>query len=380
MKQTFKLLIALVLAVAVFGTAMVMDRTHRPEISESDLKPVSQKEIAAQMEKEKPTVPTETVEETMGEAAVETTVATEPVAKQERFLLTFGGDCTFGSNPNEYNAQVGFVKTVGEDYGYPFRNIISHFEADDATFINLEGTLTDTGFPANQGTALRGPQEFVKIFTENSVEFASLANNHSLDYGEKGYANTKATLEGAGVSYVERDMSTLMTLDSGLKIGVYGTVYYNLDKKDMAQEIQALRDQGAELVIVAAHWGLEGNYNVTKDQKTMGHAAIDAGADIVWGCHPHVLQPIEEYNGGVIYYSLSHLSYGGNTVLRDYDTAIVTQEVIRDEQGNISLGERTIVPLKASSAEHGNNFQPMPYASDEKGYERVMQKLDGTWK
>ena len=376
MSHLHKLLAVLVLAVTIFVTAFLMDRMHRPAMGDYAQKPATQKEIAAQMEKEKNTVPTAAPTETGADPGTETTVA-EPAPEPERFVLTFAGDCAFGSNPNEYGAQVGFVKTVGDDYGYPLRNVLSYFEKDDATFINLEGTLVDEGYPVDQSSAIRGPQDFVKILTENSVEFASLANNHTHDYGGKGYDRTKATLETAGVSYVERDMSTMMTLESGLKIGVYGTVYYGLDKKDMASEIQVLRDQGAELVIVAAHWGQEGNYQVAKEQKDMGHAAIDAGADIVWGSHPHVLQPIEEYNGGVIYYSLSHLSYGGNTVLRDYDTAIVTQEVIRDAQGNISLGERTIVPLRASSADYGNNFQPVPYESGEKGYERVLQRLGG---
>ena len=178
---------------------------------------------------------------------------------------------------------------------------------------------------------------------------------------------------------MERDSSTLITLDCGLTIGVYGMVYYGLDVSDMEQEIKTLKDQGAELVIVAAHWGNEGSYRPTDQQKKVGYAAIDAGADIVWGSHPHVLQPIEEYNGGVIYYSLGNFSFGGNTAPRDLDSAIVTQEVIRDPQGNVTLGSRRVTPVSVSSVEGTNNFQPTPYAEDVRGYDRVLEKIEGTY-
>ena len=69
------------------------------------------------------------------------------------------------------------------------------------------------------------------------------------------------------------------------------------------------------------HWGLEGSYRVTESQKQLGRAAIDAGADIVYGSHPHVLQQIDEYNGGYIVNSLGNWSFGGNTAPRDRDAA-----------------------------------------------------------
>jgi poly-gamma-glutamate synthesis protein (capsule biosynthesis protein) len=274
---------------------------------------------------------------------------------------------------------VGFVKTVGEDYAYPFRNVISWFEEDDATFANLEGPLTDEGGPLVKKHTFRGPESYVNILTQNSVELVSLANNHTLDYGQTGYDNTLKTLNAAGVPYVERDASSLITLDSGLKVGVYGVVYYAFDLQDMEQEIHALREQGAEVVIVAAHWGTEGGYKPTSQQQTVGRAAIDAGADIVWGTHPHVLQPIEEYNGGIIYYSLGNFSFGGNTAPRDLDSVLVSQEIVRSPEGQIRLGECTTIPVCVSSVETGNNFQPIPYEAGTRPYERVLEKLSGTY-
>lgn len=304
-------------------------------------------------------------------------VETEP--QEERFLLTFVGDCTFGSNPTNYFAGYGFIKTVGEDYRYPFQNVIGFFENDEFTMVNLEGPLTDVGNPMQKKHTFRGPTSYVNILTENSVEAVTIANNHTMDYGQTGYDSTLATLDAAGIPYVERDGSTVVTTKNGLTIGIYGAVYYLLDVEDMVAEITAMKEQGCDLIIFAPHWGTEGTYHPTTQQTEVGHAAIDAGADIVYGSHPHVLQPIEEYNGGIIYYSLGNFSFGGNGYPQDYDTALIQQEVIRDADGNVTLGERTIVPANVSSISGRNNYQPTPYEEGTEAYSRVLAKLDGTW-
>lgn len=326
------------------------------------------------------TAPVETTVMETAEAVTEpTTIPTETEPPEERFLLTFVGDCTFGSNPTNYYAGYGFIKTVGEDYRYPFRNVISYFENDEFTMINLEGPLTDTGNPMQKKHAFRGPTSYVNIITQNSVEAVTIANNHTMDYGQVGYDSTLETLNAAGVPYVERDCSAVITTENGLKIGIYGAVYYLLDVEDIAAEITALKEQGCDLVIFAPHWGTEGTYRPTNQQIEVGHAAIDAGADIVYGSHPHVLQPIEEYNGGILYYSLGNFSFGGNGYPQDYDSALLQQEVIRDAEGNVTLGELTIVPVNVSSVAGRNNYQPLPYAEGSEEYDRVLSKLDGSF-
>lgn len=316
---------------------------------------------------------------TVTEPTAETTAPAETEPQEERFLLTFAGDCTLGANPSNTYADVGFIRVVGEDYAYPMRNVVSYFEADDATFVNLEGALAETGNPADKTYTFRGPTAYSHILTDNSVEVVTLANNHSLDYGQSGYASTRATLEEAGIPYVERDSGTLISLDCGLKVGLYGMVYYHLDAEDMKAEIASLREQGAELVIVAPHWGVEGSYRPNQLQIDIGHAAIDAGADIVWGSHPHVLQPIEEYNGGIIYYSMGNFCFGGNSCPEDFDTTLLQQEVIRKPDGTVSLGSLTIIPCRISSEERINNYQPTPMAVGSEEYRRVLSKLDGSF-
>lgn len=323
---------------------------------------------------------TEPTEQT-GEAGEESREAGEQTTEPqpERFTLTFAGDCTLGSNPVNFYAGQGFIKTVGEDYGYPFRNVGDYFTGDDFTMVNLEGPLCDEGNPVQKKHTFHGPAAYTQILTQGSVEAVTIANNHMLDYGEKGYASTVEALDGAGIPYVERDGSRLVKTQSGLTIGLYGMVYYKLDVEDMMEEIRKLREQGAEIVIVAAHWGTEHTYRPTEEQVQVGHAAIDGGADIVFGSHPHVLQPIEEYGDGVIYYSLGNFSFGGNGDPSDYDTALLQQEVLRWPDGRVELGELTRIPACVSSVSGRNNFQPTPMEPGRAEYDRVLSKLDGSF-
>jgi poly-gamma-glutamate synthesis protein (capsule biosynthesis protein) len=256
--------------------------------------------------------------------------------------------------------------------------VIGWFEKDEATFLNLEGPLSDVGNPMQKKHVFRGPTAYVNILTENSVEAVTLANNHAMDYGQTGYDSTVATLQQAGVPFVERDSSCVFTTENGLTIGLYGAVYYVLDEAEINSGIAALREQGCDLVIFAPHWGVEGTYRPTDAQVKLGHAAIDAGADIVVGHHPHVLQDMESYNGGLIFYSLGNFSFGGNDHPKDYDSAVIRQEILREYDGTVRVGETSVIPISISSVSDRNNYQPIAYPDDSDGYRRVMEKLEGT--
>lgn len=322
-------------------------------------------------------VETTAPEETVEEITQETTIPeTEP--QPETFTLTFVGDCTLGSNAANYYAEVGFLKTIGTDYGYPFRNVLDWFSTDDGTFVNLEGPLTDEGYPVEKTHVFHGPTQYVQILTGSSIEGVTLANNHTRDYGETGYVSTVETLTQADLPFVERDSTMLVTLERGLTVGFYAAVYYHIDVEDMQTQLAALKEQ-ADVVVFAPHWGIELTYTPTQEQKDIAKAAIEAGADIVWGSHPHVLQPIETYQDGIILYSMGNFCFGGNIAAEDMDTAIVQIQVIRDSDGNVTLGESNIIPCSLGSRENVNDFQPTPYPEGSQGYERVLKKLNGTF-
>lgn len=306
-----------------------------------------------------------------------TTEPTEP--PEEHFTITFVGDCTLGADPRVYYADGYFIREIGSDYDYPFRNVAEFFENDDCTIANLESVLADSGYYDEEKLfSFRGPTDYVNILSGSSVEMVTLANNHTFDFGWPGYNSTTATLEEAGIAYAGRDSSVVFTTESGLTIGMYANLF-NFDYNDIEAEIAAMREQGAELIIMAVHWGSEGFYYPHAHQIEQAYKAIDLGVDILYGSHPHVLQPIETYGDGIIYYSLGNFSFGGNQNPPDKDTAILQQEIIRDKDGSIRLGELTIIPASCSSVEDRNNYQPTPYEEGTEEYARVISKLDGSW-
>ena len=315
-------------------------------------------------------------ETTVPESTAATTMETR---EPEYFTLTFTGDFTPGCMPGQFENPKAYVGTVGDDYEFPFANMRACFESDDFTFINLEVVLgIDVGKKVNKTFVFSGPEEYVQIMTTSSVEAVTLANNHTEDFGTEGYENTRRILDENGIAYVEEDKTAIFVTESGLTIGLYADSF-DFSEREIEENIAALRDQGAEIVICAFHWGAEGAYQPNDKQIRYAHAAIDAGADIVVGNHPHVLQPIEEYYGKLIFYSLGNFSFGGNDHPKDYDSAVIRQQIVRQGDGSIRIGETAIIPICISSVSDRNNYQPTPYPEDSDAYQRVLQKLEGTY-
>lgn len=312
------------------------------------------------------------------ETEPETQPETVPEPEEEHFILTFTGDCTLGSNPSKFNSATSFVKVVGEDYDYPFANVRTFFENDDFTFVNLESVLADSGSAADKTFTFRGPEAYVNILSGSSVEAVTLANNHTMDFGNAGYENTKSVLEGAQISYVESDDIKLFTTERGLTVGLYADAF-NISKKGIEENIQKLKDAGAEVIICAFHWGEEGRYHPEEKQKTLARHAISQGAHAVVGHHPHVLQETEFSESGVIFYSLGNFCFGGNVHPKDKDSAIVQVEIIREVDGTIRVGTTEMIPVCISSVSNLNNYQPTPYLPDTEEYARAMEKLYGTF-
>ena len=303
---------------------------------------------------------------------------TEPVTEAPTeppvYTLTFVGDCTLGTNDANWDKEQGFIKVIGDNYDYPMANVRHIFEADDFTIANLEGPLTDGGPKADKQFVFRGPAEYTQILTGSSIEAVTTSNNHSWDYGAKGQKDTAAVLDAAGVAHGGREKSFLYTTDSGLTIGVYCDDFA-FEREQIAAAVADLRQQGAEVVICAFHWGEEKAYTPNHNQISWGHIAIDAGADIVYGHHAHVLQPIEYYKDGVIFYGLGNFSFGGNIHPFDLDTAILQQQFVRQADGSLVMGETIAIPCSTSSVSDWNNYQPTPMEEGSEAYHRVMGKL-----
>lgn len=319
------------------------------------------------------TVPVTTALPTTQSTTVPETT-TEPEPQEIRYILSFAGDCTLGNFKNDYGSEYSFMGVVGDNYDYPFAKVQPWFSTDDFTLVNFEGTLTNYTGATEKTFNFHAPPEYAAILTAGSVECVSLSNNHTYDYGQTGYEDTVNALTDEGISFAETNGTCLYTTESGLVIGVYANQFY-FDLEDMQAGVASLQEVGAEIVICSFHWGIEKEYSPNGDQVYYAHAAIDAGADIVFGHHPHVLQPIEEYNGGIIYYSLGNFSFGGNSWPSDMDSAILQQEVIRAVDGSVSLGQLNIIPVSISSQSPRNDYQPTPLEENSEAYNRVLSKL-----
>lgn len=300
-----------------------------------------------------------------------------PEPEPEYFIISLVGDCTIASSQHIKGSASAFESVVGTDYSFPFAKTVQYFENDYLSIANLESTLT-TAQQSNGATfTFKSDPEYARVFTEGGIEAVVLGNNHADDYGAPGREDTRAALDAEGILYAADNGICVFEKENGIKIGLYSKLYPTAE--NVVSGVSELEQAGADIIIVGLHWGIEGSYQVTGDQQAVGRAAIEAGADIVYGSHPHVLQRIEEYNGAYIFYSLGNWSFGGNTAPRDRDTAIIQVSVKRDINGEISLAGYDCIPCELSSRPDVNNYQPVPYDEGSEEYLRVMSKLDGSF-
>ena len=303
--------------------------------------------------------------------------ASAPEQDSNRFLLSFAGDCTLGVEHASWGKSGTFPEVVGTDYGYPFSGVRNLFEADDFTFVNLECALTTYNTPAEKEYRFRGLPAYGQILKRGSVEAVTLANNHSLDYGQTGLADTRRTLEALSIAAGGDKETFLYTTERGLRIGVYTA--YHIGKAEIRSAVASLREQGAQIIIAAFHMGTEGSYTPTPWQQEVCRYAADCGADIVYNSHPHVLQPVEQWGDSLIFYSMGNFCFGGNRNPSDKDTAVIQVAVEVDENGTAHLDGMTVYPCRVSSRSDRNDYCPTPYPPDSAEAKRVASKLDGTY-
>lgn len=295
--------------------------------------------------------------------APRTPVEDVPVrANPEDEILTLSavGDCTLGDPIGADKAPEGFHKTHddnGADMKRPFSGVIEVLDADDLTIANLEGTLTTATQRTDVAFSFRGRPEFASMLVHGSVDLVNLSNNHAMDCGQAGVDDTQKSLDAVNVGYFGLGKADVRTVKG---IEVHNLGYTGGDIKVLSSMVSAVKKHKREdnLTIVSFHWGSEGS-NATNDvQQKLGRAAIDAGADLVLGHHPHVLQGIEDYKGRKIVYSLGNFVFGGNAHPGSFDTMIFQAKFKKDGSKVVALGY-DIVPVSISSQASFNDFKPM---------------------
>jgi poly-gamma-glutamate capsule biosynthesis protein CapA/YwtB (metallophosphatase superfamily) len=239
------------------------------------------------------------------------------------------GDMMFGGSSESIMEQQG--------YDYPFATTRHILTAADLTIGNLETPLTGQGAPITEKEFLfRNPPEKVGPALQRAgFDIVNLANNHIMDYGPQGLQDTIQALQhygiqthGAGMNLAAARQPVIFELPQGLKAGflayscTFPEEFWATDDKagtafcheqNVRADVARLAEQKVDIIVVSFHWGVERMKELRPYQPLLAHAAIDAGADLVIGHHPHILQGVEHYRDGLILYSLGNFTFGSRT-------------------------------------------------------------------
>ena len=208
-----------------------------------------------------------------------------------------------------------------------------YLQSADLALANLESMLTAAPSQTS-GYDLCAPPERVRFLAEAGLDLLSVANNHSLDCGLDGLAETESTLHAAGLTPLSSSDEPAYRKINGLRLAflAFDDVSAPLDGEAAAHLIRGAHDS-SELVIVSVHWGVEYQGGVSERQRQLAQQFLNAGAILIWGHHPHVLQPVEWFNDGktLILYSLGNALFDQGGLADTRQSALVLVEM--DENG-----------------------------------------------
>lgn len=291
-------------------------------------------------------------------------------------VLTLGGDCVLGTREEWKGEPETFDTLVGEKgFGWCFEKIGEVFRQDDMSLVNLECVLQDSakGLDRKKQYRFRGPTAYTAILAEAGIEQVNLANNHFIDYGASGQKSTRAALKKAGIAFSGYGELYVFEKD-GIKIGFGGCreTVYRQRPSTISKEIKKLQKMGCDAIVYSLHWGKEYSPKHNRLQESMAQAAIDAGANLVVGAHPHCVQGMEQRDGAVVLYSLGNLVFGGTHEMRTFD-ALVVQATLRFGEKGYEGVEIKLLPVLTSGDIPQNNFQPVWAQGEDK--ERILKLI-----
>lgn len=231
------------------------------------------------------------------------------VEPEKSVSFIMGGDMMFGRMIAHTFLKGGLEKSL-DQLGERI------FWGTDASIVNLEGPVSDIPVPDDtrpNNLLFNFPPESMKALQFLRVQSVSLANNHSYNKGEKGLTTTRTLLEKGGIQWLggphDADTAHNVTFNGeGINIVMIG-VHALASQPDITPEIRQIKADSSNRVIIFPHWGAEYIYSPTSTQKQLAHQWIDAGADVVIGAHPHVIESSEVYKGHPVIYSMGNLLF-----------------------------------------------------------------------
>ncbi len=297
----------------------------------------------------------------------------------ESITLTFVGDTSIG-DAFQYRSHETSYHQVIRDKGmdWPFSQVREVLLADDLTVANLEGSMTRLRKHKDVRYPLVIDPSFTGVLISGGIDIVNTANNHAMDFMREGYEETLATLDKAGIAHfgtlsppsvTKADKAEIVEI-KGIKIGFIGYTYpQNEDLKRIETACKALREQGCALVILSLHWGRETHMKPNSAQTSFAKKALDAGADLIFGHHPHVVQPIALYKSKPVLFSTGNFTFGTMSHV-DRSTGMF-QVVYQLEPSGPVLSGIKVIPCLTSGT---GDFRPMP-VTDEKERRVIFGKL-----
>jgi poly-gamma-glutamate synthesis protein (capsule biosynthesis protein) len=291
----------------------------------------------------------------------------EEVITPKTYKMIFAGDIMLDRGVRK------MIKDYGEDYGFPFLNIKDDLEAD-IVFANLESMISDQGENIGSIYSFRAEPKAINGLKYAGFNVVSLANNHTFDYDRPAFEDTMQRLTDAGIIYAgagfnqqEAHSVKIIELDD-FKVGflaytefLYPYTFANenrsgvttLNRENLERDIVKAKDE-VDFLIVTFHCGDEYQEKPNQNQITWSESAIDYGADMVIGHHPHVTQPIKKYNDKYIAYSL------GNFVFDQY----FSEETMSGFLFEIEIQEGKITSAKKKHYKLNEYYQPEVYQEE----------------
>lgn len=288
------------------------------------------------------------------------------------------GDMMLGGSAQPY---------MKPDYGYAFSATQPWLQQADIAIGNLETSLTkEDNDWVEKKYRFRNDPAVALALSEAGFDLVSLANNHTMDYGPAGLIDTLAALRqadvlahGAGKNAAQARKPVVIGLPNGLKLGFLaysntfpeafwathngpGTAFGH--QQNVVQDVSSLKKE-VDFVVVSFHWGREKYRTLREYQPILAHAAIDAGAGLILGHHPHVLQGVERYRQGLIFYSLGNFSFGS------FSPSAKTSVIAQINLCNNGSSQFELLPINVNNFEV--YFNPRPLEGEQAA--AVLQEL-----
>lgn len=300
--------------------------------------------------------------------------------------ITAVGDVTLGYHFPRYFERVKSEWRDQSAYAQPLGRVRALLASSDVCLANCEGTLTMSERARDKTYVFKGPPELARCLSEGGVTAVNLANNHFMDFGEAGARDTLEACLAHGIQYYgggrdSADAATpLLICKNGVRLGVLGCAQVGRScaagRRSPGTNPFTDRVYGAirstksycDVVAVSCHWGVERQTTPIAEQVRTARGFIDAGADIVFGHHPHVLQGIERHAHGVIFYSLGNFAFGGNLFPGDRDSIVA-----RVTCGRSGVKRVEFAPVVTHPAP--NVFEP--FVPESEHANRIIRKIEG---